>query len=408
MALPASAPLSGIPSFARGSAVQQGRLVDSRPSPDGTMLLYLSPVSPARGDLILFDLGRKTESVVARSIEYSAGQLPGVHGPPTPATSSTARPGDLYYFSAEQSAAGPGARRELAQDRLGPDLAGTVERQRQPLPAPRPLDVPHHAGGILHPGDLFGHRASRGILVGKAPFPYDPNFDSFWISPDGSKVLLCKDGRNIFLYRLDPDDFGREAAVNADAVPLPAGQHHRRPGPLAIERRSDRLYRFAARRQAGFRRVPRQGADTWRGRPVIGIPVPRRSRSYGHIAVARREPCRHRHVRPASRYAATPTGPSSVTSPSPGALHAVWVAQDKLVLASSGAIEMIGLADGAGPSSHSASQATTAGRPRSQEPSSARKPAVLQEPGLGSFLDTGGDLRPASPVDQLRQLPRLS
>jgi peptidoglycan/xylan/chitin deacetylase (PgdA/CDA1 family) len=33
--------------------------------------------------------------------------------------------------------------------------------------------------------------------------------------------------------------------------------------------------------------------------------------------------------------------------PSPGAIHAVWVAQDKLVLASSGAIEMIGLADGA-------------------------------------------------------------
>ena len=60
---------------------------------------------------------------------------------------------------------------------------------------------------------IYSGIVQPGVLVGKAPFPYDPNFDSFWISPDGSKVLLCKDGRNIFLYGLDPDDFGREAVV---------------------------------------------------------------------------------------------------------------------------------------------------------------------------------------------------
>ena len=53
--------------------------------------------------------------------------------------------------------------------------------------------------------------------MGKIPFPFDPNFDKFVISPDGSKVLLNKDGRNLFLYFLFEDDF----TSSGDVISLP-------------------------------------------------------------------------------------------------------------------------------------------------------------------------------------------
>ena len=197
------APVPEFPSFARGSAVQQGRLVDSRPSPDGTMLLYLSPTSPARGDLILFDLMKKTETMVARSVEYSVDSFPAQWSPDS-RYFVYSRADNLFYFSAEQVRAG-----------RVPD-----ESWRQ-VGKGRISHVRWSANGSLYvlrdrsmyrimPEEFFTQAIYSGIvppgtMVGKTPFPYDPNFDSFWISPDGAKVLLCKDGRNIFLYRLDPD-----------------------------------------------------------------------------------------------------------------------------------------------------------------------------------------------------------
>ena len=38
-----------------------------------------------------------------------------------------------------------------------------------------------------------------GTIVGKIPFRFDPNFDNFWISPDGRKILLNKGGTEYFL-----------------------------------------------------------------------------------------------------------------------------------------------------------------------------------------------------------------
>ena len=54
-----------------------------------------------------------------------------------------------------------------------------------------------------------------GVLAGKTPFPFDPNFDDFWVSPDASRIILSKGGRNLFLIYLDPDDFGSDPRVTA-------------------------------------------------------------------------------------------------------------------------------------------------------------------------------------------------
>ena len=44
-------------------------------------------------------------------------------------------------------------------------------------------------------------------MIGKVPFDFDPNFDSFDISPDGKKILLNRGGWNLFLYFLKTGDY---------------------------------------------------------------------------------------------------------------------------------------------------------------------------------------------------------
>ena len=64
----------------------------------------------------------------------------------------------------------------------------------------------------IDPNELFTRALYTGFLkigkvVAKIPFQFDPNFDSFWVSPDGRNLLLNKGGRNIFLYYITLDDF---------------------------------------------------------------------------------------------------------------------------------------------------------------------------------------------------------
>jgi peptidoglycan/xylan/chitin deacetylase (PgdA/CDA1 family) len=337
------APLPGIPSFTRGSAVQQGRMVDSRPSPDGTLLLYLSPTSAARGDLILFDLSKKTEATVARSIEYSADAFPASWSPDS-RYFIYGKAEELYYFSTEQSRAGrvpdeswrKVGRGRVSQARWSANGSLYLLRDRSMYRImPEEFFTQAIYSGIVQPG----------TLVGKAPFPYDSNFDSFWISPDGDKVLLCKDGRNIFLYRLDPDDFGRESAVNAmpylflqgntivDQVLWPASDEVTVfTASLLNGSRVSGAYRVKAPVRGeeglstGFQSLEVKGATSIsmapdQSRVAVVSPTGVTIRRYSNWAVERE-------------------------LPSQGALHAVWVAQDKVILASAGAIQLVDLSDG--------------------------------------------------------------
>ncbi len=206
-------PLAGFPSFVRGSPVPQGKLVDSRPSPDGGYMLYVSPTSPARGDLLLFDVARSAQTIVARGVEFSVGSFPAAWSLDS-RHFAYARSGELFYYSIDQHRAGRVP--EESWRRIGP---GRINQARWSgngsLYVLRERSLYRIMPEEFFTQAIYAGIVAPGSLVGKAPFPFDPNFDSFWISPDGAKVLLCKDGRNIFLYRLDPDDFGQEDAVSA-------------------------------------------------------------------------------------------------------------------------------------------------------------------------------------------------
>lgn len=336
-------PVPGFPSFARGSAVQQGRLIDARPSPDGTMLLYLSPTSVARGDIILFDLEKQTETTIARSVEYSVDGFPARWSPDS-RYFVYSKASSLYYYSAEQARAqrvpdeswrmiGPG---RIEQARWSQNGSLYVLRDRSLYRImPEEFFTQAIYSGIVPPG----------TLVGKAPFPYDPNFDEFWISPDGAKVLLCKDGRNIFLFRLNPDDFGQDDAVKA--MPYLFLQGNTVVNQV-IWPSSDDVTVFTGSLREGKRvsgayrvKIPAEGSEglsaSFVELDVSGALSLALSPDETRIAVATAQGVSVR------RYANWAMERQIVA---PGALSALWVSSDRLVVAASGATELVAMADG--------------------------------------------------------------
>lgn len=335
-------PVAGFPSFVRGSAIQQGRLVDSRPSPDGTLILFLSPTSPSRSDLVLFDLSKSKETVVASGVEYSIDRFPARWSIDS-RYFAYSRGNELFYYSIEQARTGrvPDeswrkiGKGRISQVRWSANGSLYVLRDRSLYRImPEEFFTQAIYSGIVPPG----------ALVGKAPFAYDPNFDSFWISPDGGKVLLCKDGRNIFLYRLDPDDFGKADAVSA--MPYLFLQGNTVVGQV-IWPANNEVTVFTGSLRNGNRvsgayriKIPVAGTEslsaTFLELDVAGAVSLALSPDETRIAITTNAGVTIR------RYANWATEKSLA---SPGALSALWVSSDRLVIAGSAKTELVSLSD---------------------------------------------------------------
>jgi peptidoglycan/xylan/chitin deacetylase (PgdA/CDA1 family) len=205
------APLPGFPSFSGGGKVQSGKLVPGMPSPNGSYLVHVVPTSWAHGRLVMIDVAKGSSTTIAEGIEYSL-DYPPVRWSPDSKYFVYAKDGTVYYWSIDQYL----SKRVIAESYrlIGP---GHIK------------SCTWSAGGSLFylkgtmlfrvmPEEFFTITLYSGLLapgtmVGKIPYAFDPNFDTYWISPDGAKILFCKDGRNLFVYYMDPDDFGKSAKI---------------------------------------------------------------------------------------------------------------------------------------------------------------------------------------------------
>lgn len=199
------APIAMFPSFAAGSQVQSGTIAPMQTSPDGRYLLYLKSRSPAYGDLTLLNVATGAQTVISSRVELSLEALPASWSPDA-AFIVYAKASNLYYYSMSQLR----DNRVLSEDlrNIGPGSLANIR-----WAGAGSLD--YISGGIVYgidPNELFTRALYTGFLkigtvVGKIPFQFDSNFDSFWVSPDGKNLLLNKGGRNIFLYYITLDDF---------------------------------------------------------------------------------------------------------------------------------------------------------------------------------------------------------
>jgi len=206
-------PVAGYPAFVRGSAVRQGRLRPGAASPDGAYVLSVVPSSSAYARLILFDVARGRETVVASKVGYSIETLPARWSPDS-RNFVYSKDNSIYYYSVEQLS---GARvLDEGFRRIG---EGRIQCARWASDGSL-FYLKDKALFRILPAEFFTQALYRGIagmgvLAGKTPFAFDPNFDDFWVSRDGARIILSKGGRNLFLIYLDPDDFGSDSRVSA-------------------------------------------------------------------------------------------------------------------------------------------------------------------------------------------------
>jgi peptidoglycan/xylan/chitin deacetylase (PgdA/CDA1 family) len=210
-ALANPAPVAGLPGFVNGGQVESGKLDLVASSPDGRWLLALRPTSAAYGELLLYDLKGGPTSVASSGVELSLKAIPVLWSPDSDFFLYSKR-GSLYYYSVSQL-----REKRVLEESYRLLGQGTVRNVRWG-PASKLADgsALYYVTGTLvyrlSPRELFtrslyGGFLPIGQLAGKLPFEMDPNFDQFWVSPDGTQLLVSKAGRNLFLVPLSPEDY---------------------------------------------------------------------------------------------------------------------------------------------------------------------------------------------------------
>lgn len=208
-------PSALFPSFVEDSRILHGSLSPINISPNGRYLLYLEGRSAAFGDLYFFDLDRGERYLVSDQIEIDLITTPAVWSPDS-SFFIYSKKGTIYYISVRQLSEKGGVTEQYRQ--IGEGQIGNI--------SPGGINSLYYLNGSLvyklDSSELFTRALYRGYLdigrlVGKIPFSFDPNFDSFWISPGGSHILLNKGGRNLFLYLLSTEDFS--STGNSQSLP---------------------------------------------------------------------------------------------------------------------------------------------------------------------------------------------
>ncbi len=198
-------PVKEFPSFISGEEVESGKLQQVASSPDGRYLLYLEPTSTAYADLILLDIDEGKKKVISRDLTLSFDNAM-VDWSPDSRFFIYQKGTMLYYYSMDQM-----IRDEVLAEGLRLLGQGSL-RSIMWGPQNYLFYVQNSVLYRIHSAEFFTRSfyndlLDAGQVVGKIPFRFDSNFDSFYISPDGEKLLFSKGGRNLILYFLKEDDY---------------------------------------------------------------------------------------------------------------------------------------------------------------------------------------------------------
>ncbi len=211
--LSSPSPVAQFSAFVGGDEIQTGKINPVAASPDGRYLLYVEPISYGYADLMLYDISQEKEIKIAEEIERTLDG-PNALWAPDSQFFIYAKQNNLYYYSIDQLKEG----RVIAEEfrRIGKGKISSVQWNEQ-------NNLFYVADSLVYQifsAELFTRSIYSGLfeigtIVGKIPFRFDPNFDSFWISPDGRKILLNKGGRNIFFYFMQNTDYTTTGEVTS-------------------------------------------------------------------------------------------------------------------------------------------------------------------------------------------------
>ena len=205
--------VKGLPSFVENSPIQSGKLNGMATSPDGSYFVFFNPTSYGYGQLILFDLKKNSKVIISSGVKQSIENFPAIWSPDSRFFVYESH-GVIYYYSIDQYKGN-----RVLEEGLRAVTQGRIECVTWGLDTSL-LFIKDRSLYKIRSSEFFTQALYSGIIsigtmIGTIPFSFDPNFDFYRISPDGKKMLFCKDGRNLFLYILDPDDYGQPSLVSS-------------------------------------------------------------------------------------------------------------------------------------------------------------------------------------------------
>ncbi len=213
-------PVEHFPAFVHGRDIQTGKTMAIVSSPDGRFLTYLVPDSPGYGTLTMYDTVQEREVAVSEGVELTLDDVP-LKWSGDSSYFVYSKGNEVFYFSIGQYRTDRGLNEELRL--VGPGTVDSVSWiGENTLYYVRGSLVYRIRGTEFFARSLYQELLKIGTIVGKLPAHFDANFDRFWVSPDGEKILLSTDGRNITVMYLDTDDFGgTEGAMSLPYLFLP-------------------------------------------------------------------------------------------------------------------------------------------------------------------------------------------
>jgi len=198
-------PVKSFDAFVSGKQIQTGKINPSKASPDGKWLVYLRPHSYGYAELYIYNAVKQKEILIAENVSFSLEDPPVLWAPDSQFFVYS-KQNELFYYSIEQL----DDKRVISEEyrKIGNGRINNAHWNSQ--------NNLYYIDGFLiyqiFSAELFTHSIYSellqiGTIIGKIPFLFDPNFDNFWISPDGTRILLNKGGRNIFMYGLSVEDY---------------------------------------------------------------------------------------------------------------------------------------------------------------------------------------------------------
>jgi len=338
-------PVPGFPSFTGGKVVETGKLGTIASSPDGRYMIYIDKRSHAYGSLILFFVESGREVQISQEVGLSYDE-PAVSWSPDSQYFVYRKRGNLYYYSVDQL-----LREEVVEEkfrRIGEgSLRNTGWSGRSSLIYIKRSAVYRIGGAEFFTRSFYSELLDAGEIVGKIPFRFDPNFDDFYVSPDGKKILFNKGGRNLLLYFLSSDDYLSTGEVTSlPYLYLPRNTRTKEvlwssadivtvfTGSIRGGRDNPGLYRLSLFDEKSGKLRERLSFETIEAEGVRSVIL---SDDQDRVAVVRTDGVEIRRYSDWRRV-------NSVNHPSP--LHAVWKNSEELIVAGEYRTEIVDLESG--------------------------------------------------------------
>jgi hypothetical protein len=193
--------VNGFESFVENAAVSKGRIESIAASGDGKWIIRIEPVSAAYGNLILMNVNSGEKTVVANHVERPDKYFPALWSPDS-RVFIYERGGNLYYYPISDVILQDEQYRLIGEG----GVVSAVWGKFGDFFYIRGSTIYHVRGSEVFFRSFYRDFLEIGVSVGTLPFPFDKNFDEFYVSPYSNALLLFKGGKTVFLYPLGAND----------------------------------------------------------------------------------------------------------------------------------------------------------------------------------------------------------